>query len=165
MQLISPYSDSVSLRLRNFYSLTLLHTVTRRHILQKARRHHDKSWLRPLVSLRFQVLFHSAPAVLFTFPSRYYALSVAVVYLALESGLPRFKQDFTCPALLKVLYTRRHILFKVQGLSPTLVSAFPVEFFYINTLCPNFAEQLCTNSPQRALTTPVNATVYRPITH
>src|SRR5690606_38944497 len=33
--------------------------------------------LRPLVGTRFQVLFHSAPAVLFTFPSRYYALSVA----------------------------------------------------------------------------------------
>ena len=32
--------------------------------------------LRLLVSARFQVLFHSAPAVLFTFPSRYYALSV-----------------------------------------------------------------------------------------
>ena len=33
--------------------------------------------LRLLVDIRFQVLFHSAPAVLFTFPSRYYALSVA----------------------------------------------------------------------------------------
>ena len=32
--------------------------------------------LRLLVDIRFQVLFHSAPAVLFTFPSRYYALSV-----------------------------------------------------------------------------------------
>ena len=29
-----------------------------------------------LVSTRFQVLFHSPPGVLFTFPSRYYALSV-----------------------------------------------------------------------------------------
>ena len=34
------------------------------------------SGLRLLVNIRFQVLFHSAPAVLFTFPSRYYALSV-----------------------------------------------------------------------------------------
>ena len=30
-----------------------------------------------LVSIWFQVLFHSPPGVLFTFPSRYYALSVA----------------------------------------------------------------------------------------
>ena len=29
-----------------------------------------------LVSIRFQVLFHSPPGVLFTFPSRYYSLSV-----------------------------------------------------------------------------------------
>ena len=29
-----------------------------------------------LVSIRFQVLFHSPPGVLFTFPSRYYTLSV-----------------------------------------------------------------------------------------
>ena len=29
-----------------------------------------------LVSTRFQVLFHSPPGVLFTFPSRYYTLSV-----------------------------------------------------------------------------------------
>ena len=32
--------------------------------------------LRPLVSTRFQILFHSPPGVLFTFPSRYYSLSV-----------------------------------------------------------------------------------------
>ena len=29
-----------------------------------------------LVGIRFQVLFHSPPGVLFTFPSRYYSLSV-----------------------------------------------------------------------------------------
>ena len=33
----APYSDSLSLRIRNFYSLTSLHTVTRRFILQKTR--------------------------------------------------------------------------------------------------------------------------------
>ena len=32
--------------------------------------------LPPIVSTRFQVLFHSPPGVLFTFPSRYYSLSV-----------------------------------------------------------------------------------------
>ncbi len=38
--------------------LTLLETVTRRLIMQKARRHNTKL-LRPLVGVRFQVLFHS----------------------------------------------------------------------------------------------------------
>ena len=32
--------------------------------------------LPPIVSTRFQVLFHSPPGVLFTFPSRYCSLSV-----------------------------------------------------------------------------------------
>ena len=38
--------------------------------------------------------------MLFTFPSRYCALSVIRSYLALEGGPPVFRQDFTCPALL-----------------------------------------------------------------
>ena len=40
--------------------------------------------LRLLVDIRFQVLFHSPPGVLFTFPSRYYTLSVAKKYFALR---------------------------------------------------------------------------------
>ena len=50
--------------------LTLLHTVTRWLVLQKAR-HHPHMGLWPVVGTRFQVLFHSPPGVLFTFPSRY----------------------------------------------------------------------------------------------
>lgn len=66
----SPCSDSLSLRLR-LLALTLQAVVTRRFILQKARRHPSRG-LRLLVSTRFQVLFHSPPGVLFTFPSRYW---------------------------------------------------------------------------------------------
>ena len=56
-------------------SLTSLHNVTRRSVLQKVR---DRALiaLSLLVNAGFQVLFHSPPGVLFTFPSRYYALSV-----------------------------------------------------------------------------------------
>ena len=39
--------------------LTLPEKVTRRFIMQKARRHH-RWWLRPLVGRRFQGLFHSS---------------------------------------------------------------------------------------------------------
>ena len=56
--------------------------------------------LRLLVDIRFQVLFHSPPGVLFTFPSRYYTLSVAKKYFALEGGPPCFPRDFSCPAVL-----------------------------------------------------------------
>ena len=53
-----------------------------------------------LVNTGFQVLFHSPPGVLFTFPSRYYALSVTIQYLALGGGPPDFPPDFSCPAVL-----------------------------------------------------------------
>ena len=54
--------------------LTLPHAITRRTVLQKVRRR--TFVLRQLVNTGFQVLFHSPPGVLFTFPSQYYALSV-----------------------------------------------------------------------------------------
>ena len=61
----------------SFPLLTSLATVTRRSVLQKVR---DRTSLvlSLLVNTGFQVLFHSPPGVLFTFPSRYYALSVAI---------------------------------------------------------------------------------------
>ena len=62
--------------------------------------------LLPLVSRRFQVLFHSGPPVLFTFPSRYYTLSVTDRYLGLDDGPPRFPQGFTCPVVLGCLTLR-----------------------------------------------------------
>ena len=50
--------------------LKLHYRITRWIVLQKARRH-GTSPLRLLVGTQFQVLFHSPPGVLFTFPSRY----------------------------------------------------------------------------------------------
>ena len=55
--------------------LTLPVSVTRRTVLQKVRGRTYKV-LPQLVDTGFQVLFHSPPGVLFTFPSQYYALSV-----------------------------------------------------------------------------------------
>ena len=54
----TPYSGSLSLRLRGSSRLTSPEMVTRRFIMQKARRHCIKQ-LRPLVGARFQDLFHS----------------------------------------------------------------------------------------------------------
>ncbi len=56
-----------------------------------------------LVSIRFQVLFHSPPGVLFTFPSRYYTLSVTKSYLALGDGPPAFPPNFSCSTVLWIL--------------------------------------------------------------
>ena len=69
----APYSDSLSLRLP-------LHGLTSPHSTN-SQAHSSKGTLSPwskrpcrlqrLVGKRFQVLFHSPPGVLFTFPSRY----------------------------------------------------------------------------------------------
>ena len=95
----SPYSDSLLLRLRSSQILTSLHNVTRRSVLQKV---HGRTLivLPLLVNTGFQVLFHSPPGVLFTFPSRYYALSVTKSYLALGGGPPCFPPDSSCLAVL-----------------------------------------------------------------
>ena len=53
-----PCSDSLSLRIHISRSLTLPEKVTRRFIMQKARRHSCE--LRPLVGAWFQELFHSS---------------------------------------------------------------------------------------------------------
>ena len=84
------------------HRLTSHNIVTRRPVLQKVR-HHTLNVLCLLVSIGFQVLFHSPPGVLFTFPSRYYTLSVTWSYLAFGDGPPSFRQDSSCPDVLWIL--------------------------------------------------------------
>ena len=77
----SAFTDSFALLRLGFPSaphlecLTLPVTATRRTVLQKVRGS-TLNVVPQLVNTRFQVLFHSPPGVLFTFPSQYYALSV-----------------------------------------------------------------------------------------
>ena len=80
--------------------LTLPAPATRRTVLQKVRG--CACALPQLVNIGFQVLFHSPPGVLFTFPSQYYALSVTKEYLALGGGPPDFPQGFSCLVVLWV---------------------------------------------------------------
>ena len=81
--------------------LTLPAPATRRTVLQKVRG--CACALPQLVNIGFQVLFHSPPGVLFTFPSQYYALSVTKEYLALGGGPPDFLQGSTCLVVLWIL--------------------------------------------------------------
>ena len=81
--------------------LTLPAPATRRTVLQKVRG--CACALPQLVNIGFQVLFHSPPGVLFTFPSQYYALSVTKEYLALRGGPRSFPQDFSCLVVLWIL--------------------------------------------------------------
>ena len=95
--------------------------AARRTVLQKVRgRTFDV--LPQLVNTGFQVLFHSPPGVLFTFPSQYYALSVTKECLALGGGPPDFPQGSTCLAVLWILPAA--YCFPIRGLHP-LWQAFP----------------------------------------
>ena len=74
----TPCSDSLSLRIRVSRPLTSPEKVTRRFIMQKARRHSCE--LRPLVGTWFQVLFHSSVRSAF-----HLSLTVLVHYRSLGS--------------------------------------------------------------------------------
>ena len=75
-----------------------------------------------LVSSRFQVLFHSPPGVLFTFPSRYSSLSVTWSYLAFWDGPHFFRPDFSCPDVLWIPLALSE--FRLRGFHP-LCLTFP----------------------------------------
>ena len=104
-------------------SLTLPDTFTRRTVLQKVRG--PTTVVPQLVNTGFQVLFHSPPGVLFTFPSQYYALSVTKEYLGLRGGPRLFRQGSAC---LDVLWIPLfHFTFRLRGFHP-LWLAFPIPF-------------------------------------
>ena len=106
--------------------LTLPDDVTRRTVLQKVRGSPNNG-VPQLVNTGFQVLFHSPPGVLFTFPSQYYTLSVTEEYLALRGGPRVFPQGFSCLVVLWILPC--HLRFHVRGFHP-LWPAFPKPFHY-----------------------------------
>ena len=98
--------------------------AARRTVLQKVRgRAHTA--LPQLVDTGFQVLFHSPPGVLFTFPSQYYALSVTKEYLGLRGGPRVFPQGSTCLVVLWIPPCQ--LVFHVRGFHP-LWQAFPKPF-------------------------------------
>ena len=69
--------------------------------MQEVRCHPPKG-LQLLVSIRFQVLFHSPNRGAFHLSLTVLcSLSVMYEYLGLEGGPPIFRQNFTCSALLK----------------------------------------------------------------
>ena len=103
--------------------LTLPAPATRRTVLQKVRG--CACALPQLVNIGFQVLFHSPPGVLFTFPSRYYALSVTGSYLALEGGPSCFPPDSSCPVVL--WYQLADSTFRIRASYP-LWKSFPELF-------------------------------------
>ena len=132
----STVTDSLALLRLGFPSaphlqcLTLPATVTRRTVLQKVRGRAINA-LPQFVNTGFQVLFHSPPGVLFTFPSQYSALSVTEEYLALGGGPPDFPQGSSCLVVLWVPLAP--FRFRLRGFHP-LWPGFPTRLAAFRSL-------------------------------
>ena len=91
----SPHSDSLSLRLASQLNLAacqqLAGSFYKRHAVTPGRA------LRRLAGARFQVLFHSPPGVLFTFPSRYWCAIGHMGVFRLGGWSPRVRTGFHVP--------------------------------------------------------------------
>ena len=89
--------------------------------MQKARSHHKmaptacKRMVSGSISLSCSEYFSP-------FPHGTCSLSVSLEFLVLPDGPGGFRQDFTCPALLRILLGSKII--SCTGLSPSLVTFF-----------------------------------------
>ena len=79
-----------------------------------------------LVNIGFQVLFHSPPGVLFTFPSRYYSTIGHQVVFSLMGWSPHIHTRFHVPRITLDTTSSTHL--SNTGLSPSMV-CLPMQFF------------------------------------
>ena len=79
-----------------------------------------------LVNIGFQVLFHSPPGVLFTFPSRYFFTIGHQVVFSLMGWSPHIHTRFHVPRITLDTIMLTHLSF--TGLSPSMV-CFPKHFY------------------------------------
>ena len=105
--------------------LTLLLNVTRWPVLQKVRGH-TSNVLPQLVSAGFQVLFHSPPGVLFTFPSRYCFTIGHQVVFSLMGWSPLF-----------------HTRFPVSRTTPDTTMSFDFSLTRLSLSLVCFSKQFC----------------------
>ena len=99
---LTPSSGSLSLRLTRIKRLTSLTTVTRRFIMQKARRHCNNAAPTACRRMISGTISLSSSECFSPFPHGTGTLSVSREYLALPDGPGGFAQDYTCPALLRI---------------------------------------------------------------
>ena len=128
----TPYSDSVSLRLHTFSVFNLANISNSPDRSTKSTQS-ELSLLPLFVSTRFQVLFHSPPGVLFTFPSQYcFTIGHRLVF-RLGGWSPRLPTGFLVSR--GTLDPARWLLISLTGLSPSL-ACFPkaVQLSITNTV-------------------------------
>ena len=124
-------------------SLTLPEKVTRRFIMQKARCHPYwaptacKQTVSGSISLLCSRFFSP-------FPHGTGSLSVSWEYLALRDGPRRFRQDFTCPALLRILLVINHYSYTRLSLAMATISI--VFYLMIKVLIAVLQPHHCRNN-------------------
>jgi hypothetical protein len=127
---LTPYSDSLSLRLQDHIPLAL--PVPANSLAHFAKGTPSPA-LRPAPTsrkqTRFQYYFTPLTGGLFTFPSRYLFTIDLATYLALEGDPPRFPPDFTCPVVLRCRIKQISI-FRLRDSHPLWLSV-PGSFVYI----------------------------------
>jgi hypothetical protein len=84
----------------------------------------NTAFLPPLVGIRFQVLFHSPPGVLFTFPSRYLSTIGHRVVLSLAGWSRRIHTEFHVLRTTRETGQRKSTAFRLRGFHP-LWRSFP----------------------------------------
>ena len=109
-------SASLSLRLGVSSLLTSPDMVTRRFIMQKARRHWNKPAPTACRRTGSGTISLPCPGCFSPFPHGTGTLSVSREYLALPDGPGRFTQDYTCPALLRIPQATESV--RVRGYHP-----------------------------------------------
>ncbi len=101
--------------------------------------------LLPLVGTRFQVLFHSPPGVLFTFPSRYWCTIGHGLVFSLGGWSPQLPTGFLVPR-------------RTQGPRPSWLAALSPTGLSPPVVAPSSALQLVRkprrDAPRRGPTTP-----------
>ena len=95
-----------------------------------------------LVSIGFQILFHSPPGVLFTFPSRYYFTIGHQVVFSLTGWSPLIHTGFLV-SCLTLDHTLPSFVFHIRDFH-SLWCAFPKHFYY--TLSWNLSHVLTPDS-------------------
>ena len=113
---LTPYSDSVSLRLPYTVNLaTENNSLT--HYTKGTQSLHEGAPTACMHTVSGSISLPS-PGFFSPFPHGTGSLSVSQEYLALEDGPPMFNQGFTCPGLLDFI----HHALSCTGLSPTMAA-------------------------------------------
>ena len=128
----SPYSDSLSLRLR---ILLLNHATSSKSQAHSSTGTRSGSKALPLlVSLRFHVLFHSPTGVLFTVPSQYYFAIGHPGVFSLTRWSSLIHTGFHVPHATRDITRLEIEIILTTGLSPSMVqdsAASSIDFIFL----------------------------------